>query len=570
MELLYKNALPFEFKIKSVSIALSDKVKFEFNQFYNHINEGCGQIDILIKELSEEYKNISVQVVDEIRKAGNKKSVHVQEELEFIFICSYLLIDKYKITQKKVASIWGMKENEFSKLGIYPQRCHDAYNRQSLVGVKSLSPLQDKPKGGEIAQYINQNIQAMYACCAFIGITNDLDIFANISCTDRMAYILTSPLDFTEKEDLERANYAYARYVFALGNHLYDDEGKLSSAVCIKDKIIDILKMKETAIWIRDNVLCDIFLKDIDLSSYLLDGYDYGSFWELKKRYKVVVEKVLMAETACDSDYLIGGLEYDEHFGAYTMKPDDLYKIEPDSEEEGWNYEEFICNHLEDARKEKKNLEQQMCECLNLKQIFCVQNITIENWLNYVGDFVKEKCILKVSERKADGDIKKKDIQPLFEDRIRAAACFWINEVFKGKQEEAMEEEVNKILDYLEQKEFLFYLNALNAPPAGGKKKAKQEEQKNIHIHMIAEKGNVLEQIQDLHTNILSYKAERPILIYIDTKAHDLKKQDIQNILNAWNCILVVHDDKYMKDDDLGAKEKNSDLDLYILHIGEK
>lgn len=198
MKLLYEEYLPFQYKMykKTLDMPLSDKIKSEFNEFFHYIKEAdYNDEDKLLRALSEQYQEIRCHVAEEIEAHGKSKFSHVLEELQFIFTCSYLLIDKCGLTQGRLADVWGMDKRNFSKLDIYPQRCRDAYNRNSSGAErKVLVPDKDNYVGVQIAEYINKNIQAVHACKTFIGVTNELDVFVNITSTDKKAYVLTCPL----------------------------------------------------------------------------------------------------------------------------------------------------------------------------------------------------------------------------------------------------------------------------------------------------------------------------------------------------------------------------------------
>ena len=224
MGCLYNEILPFEYKIYAglLDISLSGKSKEKLAAFLSQIeNIGKGHLDEEQKKgLKESYGKISAAVVGEIRKSGNKKSKHILEEAEFIFVCSYLLIEKCSLSQKELAFIWGIKEKDFSRLDIHPARSHDAYTRlDSEDGKKTLVPEDYNSPGIRIAECINKKIQAVHTCGRFIGITNDLDVFANISSGDKKSYILTrqSDIEWDNTEDKVPGSISYGGGLFCYG-----------------------------------------------------------------------------------------------------------------------------------------------------------------------------------------------------------------------------------------------------------------------------------------------------------------------------------------------------------------
>lgn len=315
MELLYKQP-PFEYEMykKPLKISLSDEVKREFNYFYSRINDS-DSLDI--EELKEKYAAISKLVIAEIRE-NDKKSIHAPEEIQFIFVCSYLLIKKYGVSQSKLASIWGMRENQSSKLDIYPYRSYDAYEKKDY---RSLSPLRKDSEGVRIAKFINKNIQAVHACYGFVGVTNDLDIFANISSTDHKSYILTEPSAALNNDMMElKYCLAHSRFLFATGNNLGNKIGDYHAGD-IKKRIDNLLRMRDGSILEKSAKISDMLLDGDEYKKYVATGDVYGFKKELDK-YRGQMEMLQGMEEGRSPYDVADDDEYFEYIGIDVGKID--------------------------------------------------------------------------------------------------------------------------------------------------------------------------------------------------------------------------------------------------------
>lgn len=145
---------------------MSAELKFDFSNYYRHIEELANDTDDdkLICDLSEHYSVLRVKLIDEIRLGGDKKSTHTAEEIDFIFWCSYLLIDKFDFSQNDLLKIFGIKANKFRDFDLYPDRDHSAFTKNDYF---SLIPNRTDSIGIEIARVINKRIQVVYACREF-------------------------------------------------------------------------------------------------------------------------------------------------------------------------------------------------------------------------------------------------------------------------------------------------------------------------------------------------------------------------------------------------------------------
>jgi len=551
MELLYKEAMPFEYKMykKPVDIPLSDGVKSEFNSFYKKIQEG-GKFEDFKEELKNEYEIVSRHVVNEIRKSGNKKSNHVLEEIEFIFACSWRMIQQYNVSQNDLAYVWGIDQNKFSKLDIYPQRSYEAFAKEEN---KALSPFQTDSEGIQIARFINKKVQAVHTCYGFIGITNDLDIFANISSTDKKAFVLTAPLEFEPDaiNDIQRANYALARYLFAQGNRLFDDDGKYVPAGCIKDKIISLLNMQDISIVEQEELVREILISDEDLSEFLVDG-DYGDFEEQREKYRSSIEVVQIKDDMCKSGIVPYGIEYeDSRFGAIENNEDVILDkiIRRDIKEK--STQEIVFEVAETAQRQIDMFESQIIGCLNIRKMFARRGEDIlKRWIDYIRCSVKEKSII---------------LNPSYEARVKTAAGFWISETFKGQRING--DSIGRILNYLNAKSLLTYIDSLNAPPAGKIKDMKKEEKS--HICVISEKGDIIGDLRKTTTINLTAKVERPLMIYIDAEAYNLEKKNMEQLQEIGKVIIIIHS-KNKDFREMGIQLIDAGLNLYMLNTMEE
>ena len=178
MKLDYIDNIPFEYVMSDINkdIKLSDKLKMEFNHYYIDINKSDNKD---IDRWTENAKKLKSQVELEVQEFGNKKSIYVTDYVQFIFGVSYLFFNKFHMTQKEVASILGMTTSKFSKLDIFPYRCYSAFTKLDDKR-KPLVPDDVNSDGICIAECINKMVQARYACYGFVGVSNDLDLFANM------------------------------------------------------------------------------------------------------------------------------------------------------------------------------------------------------------------------------------------------------------------------------------------------------------------------------------------------------------------------------------------------------
>lgn len=294
----YERAVPVSYKKYKLNkeIEFPDTVKVQLDAFFDYIvkveksvyhNEnGKIQKKTLIKDLSAKYADLREKYikpeVDE--KYHYKLIAYTQEEVDFIFQCGYKLIERFGLSQNEIAAVFGMNSNKFAKLGCFPMRCYQAYTK--FAG-KSLIPNDTKSEGIRIADCINKKVQAVYGCSAFIGVTNMLDIFANISSTDNKAYILTRPLECNEQNVVSRY-LAYPRFLFATANNLENDTNTIPRryvAGKLKKQIIDFLQMKENEVLMYSSI-CERMIKSGEMEQRFIASAYLNRFQEDVELYR--------------------------------------------------------------------------------------------------------------------------------------------------------------------------------------------------------------------------------------------------------------------------------------------
>lgn len=562
MELIYKNSVPFEYKmykeVADIAICPSDmgKIRGEFNCFFKKLEEGCAS-DFDIGALEKEYEIISGHIVESIRRAGNRKSMHIREEVQFIFACCYLLIDKYNLPQGKLASIFGLRANDFSKLDIFPERSYHAFTKLKMEGrKKKLVPWSSDTLGIKIAECINRKLQAAYCCTGFIGITNDLDIFANISSTDNKTFILTSPLEFEDDdaESIQRANYSYARYIFAHGNMLFNDEGRLQPAGRIREEIEKLLTMQDT-LKMEERMFREMLVSEADMKPYLREAGEYDTFQRLSEEYRFAVETVKRAADMLRSEYNMAGIEYeDEHFGAYELGDMEEVELESrrDEEEQYLPIEELIANYAKDAMGKIENLEPELLAYINVRSLFRTDD-SLKYWVDCISKWVNENVIATDSP---------------YAVKVKAAACFWIVEAFKGR--EVSEGDIKEALEYIKGG-LLPYIDALNAPPSGKKEDIDERTCKKSHIYMMPDQGDLIQGFEKYVGKNLFPKGKqvRPVMLYIDTEAHEMNQQYLSGLMQKRNILVIVHD-RGAAAEEYGMRLIDKELQLYMMDAFEE
>lgn len=540
----YEQSLPFAYKrYKSIKkVEFTDGIKSQFESFYKHIislqeddfvnKKDKGRKELLISDLAGRYKAIrDTYIKPVVEKVYKYKNVaYTQEEVDFIFICSYWLIDKAGLSQDDIANIFGFSKNKFAKWECYPQRCHDAYNKLDNEGFpKPLIPNDYESVGIQTAECINKKIQAVYACSAFVGVSNDLDLFANISSTDTKKYVLTYPSGRTDTLDFKlEAAFAYSRFLFATANNLGNEINQYQAGK-IKDKIIELLKMKnDKPIRYSDNM--KKLLKEGTEYKKFLSTANEQRFEHMLDRYRALMNFLKVVE---GDSYDAGDLEID-------LYDEDIQKMLRDASKEDFGSVDNLWNYLADTTEK-------LCDQL-LEQMSYAGLKTFDEYL--FTDY-KRSMLLLLNE-KNNVTHKVSDI----DEKVELAAIFWIIHVL-GIGTTTLKER-DGMLEYMDSSQLLGYVDSLN-------KEAK--EKNNIHLAWEADHFDIaglIEKSGGGNKNIL-----QPVMVYIDTDACQLSKEYMSELLRDYNIILVVHDtggiaEKY------GMELLNDDLKLYVKEHGNK
>lgn len=571
----YEKAVPYDYiKLKKPDkIVFTDGIKSRLDDYYKDVKYADredfykgGNLDKdALSCLGEKYNLIRSEYI--IPWAGDQyKNKLLRQEFDFLFACSYTLMEKFEAQQEMLNSIWGIDGRKLGRYDWYPNRSFIAYN--SMCD-KTMQPDGGISEGAMIAKCINQKVQAQNMCCAFTGISNDLDLFANIAFNRDKRFIMTTPLNFSpdDKDSLERANSALARMLFASGNLMYDDEGNYMAAGHIIQKIRDILKMD---VALKDDEWQEftklLMLGDKDLFEYVLDGRKM-EFEEYRRRFRFAQETIDIYGEYVDGEYDAYLIEFeDEHFGALkvkpTMLPEEAMEMKKKNEPFNGSSEELMEMYFNKAKAEQKELRLKIWECLDSHKILSKDSHFFDEWISTIKKKVRSNYILETAN--TDSGIS---VRINYEDRLFTAAGYWISEVFQDKQYGLGEVET-----YLAKDENIsVYFDALNAQPGKSRKAAVKksgdpfgEQMKDGHLYMMDEAGGIWEELQHTPSFKKEYKdTKRPQMVYVDTDAHPITQQDINDLLGNMNVVLVVHDiNDTVKA--MGLKTLKEELHLYI------
>lgn len=515
-------------------VKLSDSVKLEFKRYQESIEGYQGAFtDALKQKLTQKAGDIKQQVSDELRSLGMKGEIYVKEYVDFIFKASLLLIGKFGLGQNEAFDVLGLARSAYYKLGIYPSRCYDAYvgmedkdNRYSLKvdGSDSL--------GVQIARCINREVQAKYACSQFIGVGNDLDVFANIPLQSGKKFIMTYSKKFLD----------IARYYFASGNFLSDKEKPLVGQ--IKDKITCIMKMdiRQVKNGSVENILLDAFLWSI--------SSDKGEKYGCNKDYYIYLSDILeqIKDDGRDVDEVIinsrmndaeNGQNFYNIFANYRTKTGFKWN-EENREKVISSLEEYIYNFKSDQiQKMYKYIQRENAlDCFN----------QYKTWL--VGTMDKGCDGLDLANEPED-------------DKVFLAAVFWIKEVFGVAS--VSEEKYKIVLDYLSTAKISDYVDKLSRTP----KKQRYLLFQPIDFDLLGKQksDDVFKGFGEVNLEEfcrLSNKQVRPTLLYIDAEDYPNVFNLIQDIKGLPNIVFVLHTKNEMSD----MKVLSQKLDLYY-YTGE-
>jgi hypothetical protein len=526
MTLDYLKDIPFEYKRyhKNKDISLSDEIKTQFNNYYNEI-KSSNQSDI--DKWTKDGRTIKSNVKREIDpKRINKKSIYVEDYVQFIFGVSCLLYARYNLSQKKISKILGVNSSEYAKLDIYPIRSWKAYTKlDDDSKKKSLCPDNFDSMGIQIAECINKKIQAEYACAAFVGVSNDLDLFANIAATDKKRFVMTVPSGTVSEQTFRiEQNMGYARYLFATANNLEGIQGQYVSGK-VKKKIISLLKMRD------NSVLC----KSERLKNFLDDGDEYERYILGDNRFfylaKYRAYKRAMVEM--DEEGTLPDRDYDDEYSEYL----DISESGIDYVED--NFEEIYDWLRMSAEKMKINLLKKMSYVV-------IQKFDADDFADYL------ECLMKTLYENLE--IKEKSLTSIveelnFDEKILYAAIYWILSVCGV--DNVAETRIKELQKYLKTRKLLDYFDAINKEFAEGK----------IPHTLLKTNDFCISDIIDQVCKMKSMQC-RPALLYIDTDAYPNIEEYLDRILNGYKIVVVVHDSKGIVNVD-NMQVLDEKLDLY-------
>lgn len=543
----------------------TDDIKIELDKYYHYIkaldnseylNTGKWDKDAIVRDLGERYRSIRTDYI--IPFAGEKyKDKLLRQELDFLFVCSHTLYMKFKINQTVLNDIWGIDGDKLERLDWYPQRSFAAYYSACD---NTMKPNDTASKGALIAKCINQNIQARYMCCAFTGITNDLDLFANLSFDKNQCFILTHPMFFKDDDNdsVERANYSLARMLFASGNMLYDGE-KHAAAGSIVRKIGDLLNMK---ISLETDYVLDFVERIIssgkDISEYAFYGKDteVAKYIELYRSNQEIID---IYNQCAEREYIPLGIEYyDEHFGASEIDAsiygeEVIERISIRSNKFEGDTEELVTAYAEKAIAKKEELIIKIFECLDSHKLWSSNAKFFDEWISVISNRVKNKFILSNPE---DAWVFENDsvYSKEFEEQLCAAASYWIAETFKDGRYSLKDVE-----EYLATNKMYLYFDALAYV---------NQKRENKFLYAMDESGSILEELRRISKFKEAYPSTvRPQLIYVDMDAHSLTQQDVDDIRGIGKVVLVVRD-LSGEAKKMGLKELDKELNLYYTERG--
>jgi hypothetical protein len=378
--------------------------------------------------------------------------------------------------------------------------------------------------GIQIAECINREIQAVYACSGFVGISNDLDFFANISATDRKSYILTRAVE--PSNDPENM-LAYPRFLFATANCLEGIPQKYVAGK-IKEEIIKLLKMKDNAILYYSDIIHNKLLDEKEQFEGLRSTGNVEAFYRELKWYRRQQECIKDIKDEYYGDDYFEKLDLTEDYGI------DLTNVDINDENE-------VLSHFIDSSDDlKKKL---------------VNRISYDNSKGFdeiiFRDYKESMMYMLINKYKLFSDYQRGLCKGLvLEEKIRLAAVYWILETLG--LDNTTELCWDNVLEYLKSKKLLGYADSLN-------KEAKTS--KNVHIRFEPNNYDISEIIKKL--SITTGNSFTPTMVYIDTEAYVLSKEYVQMLLNEFNIVLIIRD-KTTIAQECDMKPLNQRLKLYM------
>lgn len=197
---------------------------------------------------------------------------------------------------------------------------------------------------------------------------------------------------------IERANYAYANFLFAMGNNIYDGDKRIPAGK-IKECIIKLLEMKDLSLIEQNSVLANILSSDRDLSAFVSAG-DYSVFSRLREEYQRFVETVNLANGYEKEGVIPYGIEYyDSHFGGSSVD-DGVEKWEEmwgNREKKDISTEEIILSARENVLHRIQQLLPQLVAFLDVRKLLSSNEAIFKSGIEVIRRRVKEEFIYSVA-----------------------------------------------------------------------------------------------------------------------------------------------------------------------------
>ncbi|MDY3275646.1 MAG: hypothetical protein SOX33_07575 [Agathobacter sp.] len=541
----YEHSVTYDFKKykENKQIEFSANTKTQLDNYYCIIRDmdkaiilsNQGKLDkdklsSLITELSQQYASIRSEYIkpEVIAKYKYKQVAYTQEEIDFIFACSYLLIDKFNLSQEQLAKVFGFRSNKFAKLGIFPIRCHEAYTKlEDLSNRKSLVPNNPESEGVMIARCINREVQAVYGCSAFVGVSNMLDVFANISATDTKAYVLTRPSVKTEYNLIERWT-AYPRFLFATANNLENVTNYKSRryfAGKIKEEVISLLRMKDNNI-LKYSRLCNDLIEDGEITGDFISTGNTKAF----HRELIMYRKQVALLTDIQEGYYSSDYFEDTSCDEYGLGVDDINFDIAD--------EDVLVEYLQESIQ---GLREKLISKMSFAKVKYDTSIFLDYKMSMLV-MLQEKYDLYSNYQSGMCNYLNDD------EKVKLASIFWILEVLG--LDETTEEKRESLLNYLKTKQLLGYVDSLN-----------KETKKGGETHLYYEEDTF--DVQSIVSRCISKDTIHPVLLYIDGESYKVTEDVLNKQLLNDNLVLVIRDrsDLAIKQ---GLKVLSEELDLYM------
>lgn len=543
----YEHAVPFEYKRYKLNkhIEFTDEIKVQLDNFYKYIDklttdnysDNKGKLDTkkLTTDLSQMYAQIREEYIKPLvtKYYKYKNIAYTQDEVDFIFQCSYRLIEKFGLSQNNLSKIFGMKPNKFAKLGCFPKRSYDAYTKlNDVYARKSLIPNDTNSEGIRIAECINKTVQAVYNCSAFIGITNMLDVFANISATDTKAYVITRPVSVSANNNIDNI-FAYPRFLFATANNLENNiNDKSYVAGAIKRQIISFLKMQDNSV-LKFSQICSDLLIDGNIDKSFIATSNIKSF---NRDLEIYRNQIILLDDIEDGSYSSEYFEDDsilDEFGLEEVEEDEVNIYD----------EEELAEYLDGSIKRLK-------EKLISNMSFASRKFEVSEFQDYkLAMFIMLQEKYKLYSDYSSGVCKSLNE----DDKIKLASIFWIYEVLGLNN--TSEVERDNVLKSLRTKSLLGYVDSLN-----------KEIKKGGETHIFYESNDF--NVEDILVKKQTIDMTYPVLLYIDADSYQLSNGNIVSLMQENNIIIVVKDRSDLASK-IGFKVLDSTLNLYMLEVND-